>query len=655
MMEDRLPLVVVVPTSPSGRDSSAKTYCEEFVSPLHKPHSKPFASPEPQHDNPTDPTGSECSTGSASVASDIDSSCEGSIASAADSIELEDLSTSMEFELEVKKLKELKSQKEQNHLKNMQAYHPAVHPMAQQQAMHNLPQRHSQLHPQQEKKLKHEAMQEQTRMVHEIHNMLSLIIDDDRDSSPTSGSKYHNSRHNGSDNSSKQKSRSRNNIKSLHSQRHDEMRDIAVRAKERMGQLENNIDELHGSFRSIGTSRRSAMPSKFHNSHRGAHQMEGFVELDCDPCRPVEDSLHRSFKSIPAPPFSLDETTVQSKRFVALDMISERLLSERHTSHPRSVAKPQPRRGKPVTSSLHDQLNKSFNLHDQLNKSFNNKSVNLHHQFSESFDLTKSPKVQKAMRYSSHRRVTPITPSMHERFNTSFSPHDQFSNSFDFSKSPKVQKALRLSSHRRASTSRHSRTMPAAPSLQDSFNLTRSPSVRQSSQISVAHSVSSTDSQTTDQFSASFSTELRSPSTRQSSRKLHDSFSRSFNFEKSPVVQKALRMSTHRRSKQRMAMVSPEPVQRKPIVSPEGTRRSHRVTTASPANSKSLLGEKLHKQITKTQRDLAGRITSVLTEYENAEQLSNLLQGPEDCMAERIVEVLEVLKGRGAKPRTAVN
>jgi NAD dependent epimerase/dehydratase family enzyme len=117
-------------------------------------------------------------------------------------------------------------------------------------------------------------------------------------------------------------------------------------------------------------------------------------------------------------------------------------------------------------------------------------------------------------------------------------------------------------------------------------------------------------------------------------------------------------MSTHRRSKQRMAMVSPEPVQRKPFVSPEGTRRSHRVTTASPANSKSLLGEKLHKQITKTQRDLAGRITSVLTEYENAEQLSNLLQGPEDCMAERIVEVLEVLKGRGstrAKPRTAVN
>ncbi len=649
MMEDLLPLVVVVPTSPSGRDSSAKTYCEEFVSPLHKPHSKPFSSPEPQHDNPTDPTRSECSTGSASVASDIDSSCEGSISSAADSIELEDLSTSMEFELEVKKLKELKSRKEQNHLKNTQAFHPAVHPLAQQQAMHNLPQRHSQLHPQQEKKLKHEAMQEQTRMVHEIHNMLSLLIDDNRESSRTSRSKYHNNRDSGSDNSSKKKSRSRNSNKSRHSQRHDEMRDIALRAKERMSQLENNMDQLHGSFRSIGTSRRSAMPSKFHNSHRGAHQMDGFVGLDCDPCVPVEES---SFKSIPAPPFSLDETAVESKRLVAPDMISERLLSERHTSHPRSVAKPQPRRGKPVTSSLHDQLNKSFNLYDQLNKSFN-----LHDQYSESFDLTKSPKVQKAMRYSTHQRVTPITPSMHERFNTSFSPHDQFSNSFDFSKSPKVQKALRMSSHRRAGTSRHSRTMPAAPSLQDSFNLTRSPSVRQSSRKSVAPSVSSRDSRSTDQFSASFSTDLRSPSMRQSSRKLHDSFSRSFNFEKSPVVQKALRLSTHRRSKQRMAMVSPDPVQRKAIVSPEVTRRSHRATAASPANSKSLVGEKLHKQITKTQPDLAGRITSVLTEYGNAEQLANLLQGPEDCMAERIVEVLEVLKGRGstrAKPRTAV-
>jgi len=88
------------------------------------------------------------------------------------------------------------------------------------------------------------------------------------------------------------------------------------------------------------------------------------------------------------------------------------------------------------------------------------------------------------------------------------------------------------------------------------------------------------------------------------------------------------------------AVVSPEP-------KVEGSRRS-RVTVASPGTQKSLIGEKLHKQIHKARPDLAGRITNILTEYENAEDLRNLLDGPEEGMTERIVEVLEVLKGRGS-------
>lgn len=610
-MEDRLPLVVVVPTSPSGDaySNSQKSSCDEFVSPLPKPHSKPFSSPEKYDDVPTVQTRSSSSVASASVASDIDSSCEGSIASSTSSIEDEEFSTSMEFELEVKKLKELKQRKEQHNLKHPNYSHPQLQLFGQSQN----PQRHSQLHPQQEKKLKHKAMQEQTEMIHEIHNMLSLLMDDNRGSSRTTRSIYNS----GSTRDSEKKSRSRNSERN--SERHREMRDIALRAKERMSQIENDIDELHTSFRSTGRSRRDKHLPKYHHSHRGAHRSAGIVDLDenYDPRRPVDDasvSLHRmpspSFKPIPAPPL-WDDETIESRRLVAPDPISARLMSERHTTHQRSVQPQLPRRGKPITGSLHD-------------------------NFSDSFNFEKSTKLQKALRMSSHRRVAPIAPSLHERFSTSF----------DFEKSPKVQKALRMSSHRRS----------VAPSLHErfstSFDLEKSPSVRQSSHKSSEHS----------------SRDQRSIAPSQSSRhqrsiapsSLYERFSAGLDFEKSPVVQKALRLSTHKRTpkrnKPRLAIITPEQKPKPTVALEEGSRRG-RVTAASPGTQKFLIGEELHKQIQKSRPDLAGRITTILTEYENADDLRNLLDGPEEGMTERIVEVLEVLKGRGstrAKPRTAV-
>lgn len=617
MMEDFLPLVVVVPTSPSA-DNSQKSSCDEYVSPLHKPHSKAFSSPE-KEDVPTECTRSSSSVASASVASDIDSSCDGSIASSNSSLDDEEFSTSMEFELEVKKLKELKQRKEQTHLKHPNCSHPQMQLFGQSQN----PERHSQLHPQQEKKLKHKAMQEQTERINEIHNMLSLLMDDNRESSPTSRSKYDSGT---STRGSEKKSRSRNSERhsSRHSMRHQEMRDIALRAKERMSQIENDIDELHTSFRSTGRSKRDMQLPKYQRSHRGENRSAAVADLsdNYDARRPVDDgsvSLHRitspSFKPIPAPPL-WDDETIESKRLVAPDPISERLMSDRHTSHTRSVAPQAPKRGKPITGNICDELSESFKTFEK---------------FSDSFNFEKSPKVQKALRMSSHRRVAPVNDTLSDSFRT----FEKFSDSFNFEKSPKVQKALRMSSHRRS--------VGLNDRFSDSFNLEKSPSARQSSRKSVGQS----------------SRQQRSVASNQSSRhqrSILEKFSDSFNLEKSPIMKKALRLSTHRRTpkrtKPRLATITPE--QRpKPSVT-EGSRRS-RVPAASPGAQKSLIGEELRKQIHKERPNLTGRITSILTEYENADDLRNLMNGPEEDMTERIVEVLEVLKGHGstaAKQRT---
>lgn len=82
-------------------------------------------------------------------------------------------------------------------------------------------------------------------------------------------------------------------------------------------------------------------------------------------------------------------------------------------------------------------------------------------------------------------------------------------------------------------------------------------------------------------------------------------------------------------------------------VTPEGSHHG-RITVASPGMQKSMIGEKLHPQVHKSQPDLAGRITGVLSEYNNADQLMQMLEGPEQNMTERIVEVLEALKGHGS-------
>jgi polyadenylate-binding protein len=82
-------------------------------------------------------------------------------------------------------------------------------------------------------------------------------------------------------------------------------------------------------------------------------------------------------------------------------------------------------------------------------------------------------------------------------------------------------------------------------------------------------------------------------------------------------------------------------------VTPEGSHHG-RITVASPGIQKSMIGEKLHPQVHKSQPDLAGRITGVLSEYNNADQLMQMLEGPEQNMTERIVEVLEALKGHGS-------
>ncbi len=620
MMEDRLPIVVIVPTSPSGDafSNSQKSSCDEFVSPLPKPHSKPYSSPE-KGDGPTDTTRSSSSVASASIASDIDSSCDGSIASSNSSLDDEEFSTSMEFELEVKKLKELKQRKEQTHLKHPNYTHPQLQLFGQSQN----PQRHSQLHPLQEKKLKHIAMQEQTEMIHEIHNMLSLLMDDNRESSRTSRSKYNSGSTRGSENKSRSRSSERHS--SRHSSRHQEMRDIALRAKERMSQLENDIDELHTSVRSIGgRSKRDMQVPRYQRSHRGDHRSADVANPNdnYDSRRPVDDgsiSLHRntspSFKPIPAPPL-WDDETVESNRLVAPDPISERLMSDRHTSHHRSIAPQAPKRGKPITGSLRDELSDSFKTFEK---------------FSDSFNFEKSPRVQKALRMSSHRRVAPVNDTLSD----SFRSFEKLSDSFNFEKSPKVKKALRLSTHRR-SVGIHDR-------FSDSFNLDKSPSVRQSSRKTVGQS----------------SRHQRSIAPNQSSRhqrSILEKFSDSFNFEKSHDVKKALRLSTHRRAPKcnepRVATITPE---HKPKLTLTEQSRRNRVPAASPGAQKSLIGEKLHKQIHKERPDLAGRITNILTEYENADDLLNLMNGPEEDMTERIIEVLEVLKGHGstqAKQRT---
>jgi len=645
-MENRPPVLVVVP---QGREdafiNSEVLSSEFFVSPLPQPRTGP-SSPSKEDSRKRISSLTKDDTASvetASVASDIDSSYEGSVASRdiTDSENDDDKDESMEFELELKKLKLLNQQKAQNHLKHP---HP-THPFAQQHHPHYDPHRHpqrqSQLHPSQEKKLRGMAMLEQSDMIQEIHSMLSLLIDDRASETSRSNS-----------NSSSKKSRSRN-VKQSRSKL-----EIAILAKDKLSRFENDIQSLR--------------------------QAESY-----DPRKPLNQTSASNLTSsnsfrpdIPAPPLWLDSAPMnndqmaESKRLVKPDDISTRLMSDRHTSHQRSVEPQQPKRGKPVAASLHD-------------------------NFSASFNFEKSPQVQKAMQSSSHSRRMPITPSTHERF----------SDTFDFQRSAKVQKALRLSSHRR--------TMPAAPNMNErfskSFNLERTPMLKARSR---RRSLQVPPLTLDERFSEHFELELEPDDEEEQSpeplpvpktpevKKGSTLTSLASCFTKSPVIQKALKLSTHnrtprrtrkgskstrpstpsecsssqtlnKRSKKRVKALRPapsltvtstkkeapkpteeqekreEPISQtskeeaKPVrsVSPESSCHG-RLMAASPGMEKSMIGEKLHRQIHKSQPDLAGRITGVLMEYNNADELIHMLEGPEEDMTERIVEVLEALVNR---------
>jgi hypothetical protein len=615
---------VVVPQDREDAFINSEALSSEFfVSPL--PHPKTGRSSPPK-DGPRKRVSSTtkddtASIETASVASDIDSSCDGNV-SRRDSMESEnedEKDESMEFELELKKLKLLKQKKEHNNLKHPHVTHPFALQHQPHHDPHRHPQRQSQLHPSQEQKLRGMAMLEQTDMIQEIHSMLSLLIDDRESEASRSRS-----------NSSDKKSRSRNVTQS------SSKRDIAIMAKDKLSRLESDVQSLR--------------------------QAESFDPRESD---------------IPAPPLWLDsaqrhnDEMVESKRFVQPDDITTSLMLDRHTSHLRSVKRQASKRGKPVAASLHDNSSTSFNFE-------------------------KSSQVEKAMRYSSHSRTTPITPSMHGRF----------SDGFDFQVSPRVQKALRLSSHRRK--------MPAAPNMHErfskSFNLERAPMVKARSR---RHSLQVPPLTLDERFSEHFELELEpddeeeqsieampEPTTPEAKKgSILSSFASRFTRKGS----KSTRPSTpsecsssqtlNKRAKKKTKAgkgLKPAPCltstkkEAKPeeptkslvskdsmatsqtpkehetntrSVTPESSRHS-RLMAASPNMEKSKIGEKLHRQIHKTQPDLAGRITDVLMEYNNADELIHMLEGPEEDITERIVEVLEVLKGHGSslpKLRTIKN
>ena len=638
-MESRPPIIVMVPDREDAFSESNVRSSEFFVSPLPQPKTQP-ASPPNDGESKRDKDDT-ASVETESVASDIDSSFDGSSLSG-DSMEEsveeeeEEKDESREFELELKKLKLLRQQQAQQHLKNPHATHPcAANPFAQhhgipRQESFRHPQLQAQLHPAQEKKLRGMAMQEQAEMIQEIHSMLSLLIDD-HPPSQTSGS---------SSNSSMKKSRSRNATQSK--------RDIAILAKDKLSKFENDVQSLR--------------------------QAESYD--------PRDSSMNSSFNAISAPPLWLEsdrrskDEMVVSKRLVQPDDISSKLLLGRHTTHaPHRPSKPQ--------------RSKSGKIHAQ----------SLHENFSSSFNFEKSPHVQKAIRQSSHSRSTPMTPSMHERFSGSYSSFA----SFDYEKSPQVQKALRMSSHRRK--------MPVVPTMHDRFsqslNLERASMVPKNNRR--RHSLQVPPLTVDERFSEHFELELEPDDEEESAEAMPEPTkspepqkasvlsSLASRFTKSPVIQKALKLSTHNRTPRRsrkgmkstrsstpMSNTSsqtlnkrskkraksgkgskdvssrrqPKPTeeQEKPkrSVTPESSRHSRKMA-ASPGMDKSMIGEELHKQIHKTQPDLAGRITDVLMNYNNAEELVHMLEGPEEDMTERIVEVLEVLQGRGpSRPKQTV-
>ena len=78
----------------------------------------------------------------------------------------------------------------------------------------------------------------------------------------------------------------------------------------------------------------------------------------------------------------------------------------------------------------------------------------------------------------------------------------------------------------------------------------------------------------------------------------------------------------------------------------EGALTASALASASPAEQKNMLGERLYPLIHQSQPDLAGKITGMLLEMDNSELL-HLLESPE-ALNSKISEALHVLEAHAA-------
>lgn len=76
------------------------------------------------------------------------------------------------------------------------------------------------------------------------------------------------------------------------------------------------------------------------------------------------------------------------------------------------------------------------------------------------------------------------------------------------------------------------------------------------------------------------------------------------------------------------------------------------LAAASPEGQKQMIGERLFPQVAKLQPDLAGKITGMLLEMDNAELL--MLLDSTDALAAKVDEAIQVLKQHNAIPEGAV-
>ena len=252
--------------------------------------------------------------------------------------------------------------------------------------------------------------------------------------------------------------------------------------------------------------------------HRSFSSVEEWEEGETEESLNDDDSF--DLEKLPMIDSSLHERFYDS--LSSFDFEEHPSIRDPSSRHQRSVApslhdsfssrnrEPSTRHQRSVAPSLHD----SFSSRNQRSVAPSLHDSFLHESFSSGMDYEKSQKIQKALRFSSHRRnkVSPIaSESFHER-----------------SSSNKVQKALRLSSHNRRPPSLHERA---------SFD-------REKPVTSSRHQRITVDSSSRHQRTIDGS--LRE-STRSFALSIHERFSASLDFENDPVIQKALRLSTHKR------------------------------------------------------------------------------------------------------------